>query len=64
MGDDMSIGAKVLTGDRHWKEAGLPELARVVLFGEREVFVHLGVACTIRWWRGKPYLSDVREARP
>lgn len=58
----MAYGAKVMVGDHNWKRAGLWEVARVFLFGEREVFEHLGIRCTIRWWQGHPYLTDVREA--
>lgn len=60
---DLAYGAKTLVGDHNWKEAGLMETIRVLIWGRLEVFEHLGMRITIRWWRGKPYLTSIREAR-
>lgn len=59
---DMAYGAKVLVGDYNWRDGPkLPSLA-AFLFGRRERFEHLGMRCTIAWWKGEPYLIRMREA--
>ncbi|TNF21861.1 MAG: hypothetical protein EP318_06205 [Rhodobacteraceae bacterium] len=59
---DMSYGAKVLVGDDNWRYGPkLPALA-AFLFGRRERFEHLGMRCTVAWYKGQPYLIHMREA--
>lgn len=62
--DDMVQGGKVLVGDHNWREGPLWPSVCAFLFGARERFTHLGMRCTVAWWRGKPYLIGLREARP
>lgn len=60
---DLELGAQVLIGERNWRQAGLREALRVLLFGRRQSFEHLGMICTFRLWQGRPYLTSIREAR-
>lgn len=60
---DLEVGAKVMMGDRNWQAAGPLELIAALLFGRREEITYLDMVCTIRWWRGSPYLSSIRRAR-
>jgi hypothetical protein len=61
---DMVQGGKVLVGDRNWREGPVLVSICAFLFGTRERFIHLGMLCTVAWWRGKPYLIGLSEARP
>jgi hypothetical protein len=61
---DLSIGTVVLVGDYNWRKGLLwPSLCALVM-GRRQRFTHLGMGCTVAWWRGQPYLIRMREARP
>lgn len=62
MTDDMTYGAKTLVGDHNWRKGPRLPALLAFLFGRRERFVHLGVRCTIAWWRGAPYLITITEA--
>jgi len=59
---DMAIGAKVLVGDYNWRDGPIWPAVCAFLFGRRERFVHLGLRCTVAWWKGEPYLIWVRGA--
>ncbi|MFB9148743.1 hypothetical protein [Roseovarius ramblicola] len=63
-GEDMVKGAKVLVGDENWRKGPVWLAFWAFLFGRRERFEHLDMRCTIAWWRDKPYLVSIREARP
>ena len=61
---DLSVGSVVLVGDHNWRKGPLwPSLCAFV-FGHRQRFTHLGLDCTVAWWRGHPYLIWIAEARP
>ena len=62
-GEDMVKGAKVMVGDENWRKGPVWPAFCAFLFGQRERFEHLGMRCTIAWWRDKPYLVSIREAR-
>jgi hypothetical protein len=58
---DLSIGSVVLVGDHNWRKGPLwPSLCALV-FGRRQRFTHLGMRCTVAWWRDQPYLVRVDE---
>ena len=60
---DLHLGAKVIAGNKNWHEASAATLLAVLLFGRVEKFVHCEKLVYVRWWRGKPYLTAIREAR-
>lgn len=61
---DLSVGSVVLVGDYNWRKGPLwPSLCALV-FGRRQRFTHLGLRCTVAWWREQPYLIWIAEARP
>jgi hypothetical protein len=60
---DMAYAAQVLVGDHNWREGPTGPALAAWLFGRRTRFTHLGMRCTIAWWRGKPYLVGLREAQ-
>lgn len=59
---DMAIGAIVLVGDYNWRDGPWLPATMAFLFGQRQRFEHLGMRCTVAWWRGDPYLIWLREA--
>lgn len=59
---DAAIGSVVLVGDYNWRQGPMRAALAAWLFGRRERFVHLGLRCTVAWWRGQPYLISLREA--
>ncbi|MGK8234039.1 hypothetical protein ACLGGT_14290 [Roseovarius sp. MS2] len=61
---DLSTGGKVMVGDHNWRRAPLSRRVRIFLFGRRERITHLGMRCTVAWWREQPYLIWIAEARP
>jgi hypothetical protein len=64
LGYDLSQGGKVLVGDHNWRQGPFLGAAAAFLFGRRERFVHLGMRCTLSWWKGCPYLISIREVEP
>lgn len=62
-GSDAAYGVKVLVGDHNWRKGPVRAAVAAWLFGRRERFEHLGMHCTVAWWKGKPYLVGLREAR-
>ncbi len=61
--DDAAVGAIVLVGDHNWRKGPFWPALCALLFGRRERFVHLGLRCSVAWWRGQPFLVRVREAK-
>jgi hypothetical protein len=61
--DDAAIGAIVLGGDANWRRAPVWQAVCAWAFGRRQRFTHLGLDCTVTWWRDRPYLIGLREAR-
>lgn len=59
---DMIQSRKVLLGDDNWRCGPMLPALAALLFGRRERFVHLGMRCTVAWWRDQPYLVGMREA--
>ena len=58
---DLSVGSVVLVGDHNWRKGPLwPSLCAFV-FGRRQRFTHLGLHCTVAWWRDQPYLIGIAE---
>tara|TARA_R100000935_G_scaffold16663_1_gene33050 strand:- start:640 stop:912 length:273 start_codon:yes stop_codon:yes gene_type:complete len=58
---DLSVGSVVLVGDYNWRKGPLwPSLCALVL-GRRQRFTHLGMHCTVAWWRDRPYLIGIAE---
>jgi len=53
-----------MVGDHNWRRAPLSRRVRIFLFGRRERITHLGMRCTVAWWREQPYLIWIAEARP
>jgi hypothetical protein len=60
---DMVKGARVLAGDDNWRKGPVWPAFCAWLLGRRERFTHLGMRCTVAWWRDKPYLIGLREVR-
>ncbi len=60
---DLMPAAKVMIGNNNWDRATRLEVICVFLFGRVEHFEHMGWSVRIRWWRGKPYLTDFKEPR-
>lgn len=60
---DLSIGSVVLLGDHNWREGAFWSSICALVAGRRHTFEHLGLRCTIAWWRDQPYLIRVGEAR-
>jgi len=61
--DDVRYGALVLCGDDNWRKGPFWPAAMAFLFGRRDCFEHLGLRCTIAWYKDRPYLIRIREAR-
>ena len=60
--EDMACAAMVLVGDDNWRKTGRwRDCLMAVLFGRRTRFVHLGMRCTVAWWRDQPYLIWMTE---
>lgn len=59
---DMACGAKVMVGDHNWRKGPFWPAIFAWAFGKRERFEHLGMRCTVSWWKGKPYLTGLEEA--
>lgn len=59
---DIATGTVVLVGDFNWRKGPMRRALVALLFGRRERFVHLGMRCTVAWWRDQPYLVGMREA--
>ena len=62
MRGDAATGSVVLVGDYNWRRGPFRRALGAYLFGRRERFVHLGMRCTVAWWRDQPYLISMREA--
>ena len=60
---DAAIGSIVLVGDYNWRRGPTRAAMAAWLFGRRDRFVHLGMRCTVAWWRDQPYLIGMKEAR-
>jgi hypothetical protein len=60
--EDLSIGAVVLVGVYNWRKGPLWPSICALFAGKRQRFEHLGMRCTVAWWRDKPYLIGMREA--
>lgn len=60
---DLHIGALVLLGADHWRAAPRYERVAVWALARRDRFDHLDTRIVIGWWRGRPYLVSIREAR-
>lgn len=60
---DMAYAAQVLVGDENWRRGPWRPALAAWAFGRRTRFTHLGMRCTVAWWKGQPYLVGMREAR-
>lgn len=58
---DTDIGMLVLYANGMWKQAGIWQRVKAVLFGRHDVFVHLGKRFRITWFKDVPYLASVTE---
>ncbi len=63
MSRDVEIGVVTLVAASAWRDAGWIERACAVMFGIHQTSDHLGYIFRISWWRARPYLVSVREAR-
>ncbi|PCH70269.1 MAG: hypothetical protein COC12_08420 [Rhodobacteraceae bacterium] len=61
--DDYAYGYAVMAGDDNWRKGPLWRSAMAFLFGRRHRFEHLGMRCTIAWWKDEPFLISMREVR-
>ncbi|MCZ4259029.1 hypothetical protein O4H53_26105 [Sulfitobacter sp. G21635-S1] len=61
---DFDLATVVFVGDWHWRKG--PRLMAILafVFGRRRRFVHLGMAATVAWYRGQPYLIRFNPANP
>ncbi len=59
--DDAAIGSIVLVGDYNWRKGPVWPSLCALLLGRRQRFDHLGLRCTVAWWREQPFLIRVRE---
>lgn len=59
--DDAAIGSVVLVGDFNWRKGSIWASAMAFMFGRRQRFEHLGMHCTVAWWKDQPYLIGLRE---
>lgn len=58
---DFAVGSMVLIADLNWRKGPVWPAMLALMFGRREHFVHLGMRCTLAWWKGTPYLVRFRE---
>ncbi len=59
---DMAIGTVVLVGDYNWRKGPMWPSIVAMCIGRRQRFVHLGMRCTIAWYKEQPYLIALRQA--
>ncbi len=59
--NDAAIGSLVLVGDFNWRKGPFWPAMLALAFGRRRRFVHLGMHCTIAFWKDQPYLIGLRE---
>lgn len=62
--DSAALSMLFLAADCHWREARWWTRAAAWVLGRHRVVRHLGCACRIALWRGKPYLLWISEAAP
>ncbi|WP_282094327.1 hypothetical protein [Epibacterium ulvae] len=60
---DWETGYVVLIGDHNWRKGSIFKACMAYVFGRRDRFEHLGMRCTVAWYKGKPYLIGLTEAR-
>ena len=60
---DVDIGTFTLVANSFWQSAGWPHRICAVLFGQHQVYEHLGLRFRVSFWRQRPYLVTVREAK-
>ncbi len=60
---DMALGAVVLVGDHNWRKGPMWRALAAFLLGRRQRFVHLGMKCTVAWYKDQPFLINLRETR-
>lgn len=58
---ELALGSVVLIGDLNWRKGPVRHAIAAFLFGRRDRFDHLGMRCTVAWWRNQPYLVRFRE---
>ncbi len=62
--NDLALGKLVILADGNYRHGPRWPAFMALLFGRAECFSHLGRACTIRWWKGQPYPTTIKEVAP